>query len=100
MESFSQKLDSYTSVLLSIGMVSVCYLMICFGFTMKTRTQVFKGSFMKKFEDEHKKAFPYDKRPPDLGYPDCGSGWYSKQLSYKDWFKMNCAQRCQMNFLE
>ena len=35
-----------------------------------------------------------------MGYPDCGSGWYSKELSYKDWYILNCGQRCQLNFLE
>ena len=37
---------------------------------------------------------------PQLGYPDCGSGRYSQQLSYKDWFIINCGQRCQLNFFE
>ena len=98
--SIPEKLDSYSSVILSMGMVTGCYFLISFGFTMRARSAVFKGTFMKEFKDTHLKNFPDDKRPPDAGYPDCGSGWYSKQLPYGDWFKMNCAQRCQMNYLE
>ena len=83
-----------------MGLVTGCYVLTSFGFTMGTRTKVFKGPFMKEFKEIHSKAFPEDKRPPDAGYPDCGSGWYSKQLPYGDWFRMNCAQRCQLNYLE
>ena len=54
---------------------------------------------MKKFKEIHQKEIKED-MAPQLGYPDCGSGWYSKELSYKDWFTMNCGQRCQLNFLE
>lgn len=34
------------------------------------------------------------------GYPDMGSGYYSKLLSYYDWFKFNNAQRAHYNFVE
>lgn len=55
---------------------------------------------MKKFEDEHAKAFPDRPKPPQFGYPDVGCGRYGKALSYKDWYAMNNGQRCQQNFLE
>ena len=53
---------------------------------------------MKKFEDEHRKAF--GTFPAKLGYPDTGNGRYSKALPYKDWYMFNCAQRVHMNYLE
>ena len=37
---------------------------------------------------------------PKGGYPDTGSGRYSKKLSYKDWFIFNQFQRIHYNFLE
>ena len=54
---------------------------------------------MKKFADEHQKAFGVSKAP-ELGYPDTGNGRFSKQLNYFSWFKFNNAQRVQINFLE
>ena len=35
-----------------------------------------------------------------MGYPDSGSGFYSKKLPYKDWFQFNCAQRIHGNSIE
>lgn len=29
-----------------------------------------------------------------------GSGRYSQELSYKDWYAFNCAQRVHLNFVE
>ena len=54
---------------------------------------------MKKFADEHQKAYNVPKAP-ELGYPDTGNGRFSKQLNYFSWFKFNNAQRVQINFLE
>jgi uncharacterized membrane protein YecN with MAPEG domain len=34
------------------------------------------------------------------GYPDMGSGRYSAELSYGDWFRFNNAQRVHYNFVE
>ena len=34
------------------------------------------------------------------GYPDMGNGRYSANLSYKDWYIFNRAQRGHKNFLE
>jgi hypothetical protein len=33
----------------------------------------------------------HDAPTPKMGYPDMGSGYYSKQLPYKDWYEFNCA---------
>lgn len=34
------------------------------------------------------------------GYPDTGSGLYSKNLSYEQWYQFNSAQRSHMNYVE
>lgn len=34
------------------------------------------------------------------GYPDMGSGIYSRQLSYHDWYNFNNCQRGHYNFVE
>ena len=34
------------------------------------------------------------------GFPDTGCGRFSSKLSYKAWFKFNCAQRAHLNQLE
>ena len=93
-------MENYQKPILGILAINFTYFFITYKFAMGTRFKIYNGNFMKKFVEEHKKAYPQDSRPPSLGYPDCGQGWYSRKLSYKDWFIMNCAQRCQHNFLE
>mmetsp|Transcript_31647 Transcript_31647/g.48407 ORF Transcript_31647/g.48407 Transcript_31647/m.48407 type:complete len:121 (-) Transcript_31647:64-426(-) len=34
------------------------------------------------------------------GYPDTGCGWYSRNLPYADWMKMQFGQRIQIAYLE
>ena len=67
---------------------------------MATRMKVFRRAHMRQFDELHSKEVSGQKKPADMGYPDCGSGWFSRSLPYEDWFKMNCGQRCQLNFLE
>ena len=55
---------------------------------------------MKKFDDVHRKAFGATSKVPKMGYPDCGDGYYSKKLTYANWFKMNNGQRAQLNYSE
>jgi uncharacterized membrane protein YecN with MAPEG domain len=76
-----------------------CFL-IPFVHTVRVRSQVFNPIFMQQFEEVHKAAFPEDKTTPPIGFPDMGSGYFSKQLSYGDWYKFNNAQRVHYNFLE
>lgn len=52
----------------------------------------------KHFGEEHEKTF--GEEIPAGGAPDTGSGYYSKHLSYEDWYKFNSAQRAHMNFVE
>ena len=35
-----------------------------------------------------------------FGFPDQGNGWYSKVLTYKDWYQFNNAKRASSNFFE
>ena len=65
---------------------------------MPVRGAVYKQEFMEQFTEKHDDAFKAV--PPKSGYPDDGNGFYSEQLSYLDWYKMNNAQRTQLNFLE
>jgi len=46
------------------------------------------------------KQFPDIKNPPNNGYPDMGSGWFSRKLTYNDWLLINNAQRAHYNYLE
>lgn len=41
-----------------------------------------------------------DEPPPKFGYPDMGSGYYSKMLEYKDWYSFNNVCRVSQNTLE
>ena len=76
------------------------YVFTVYAVTMRARTQVFSEKFMAQFDAEHIEAFPGQLSAPKLGYPDTGNGYFSKKLTYADWFKMNNGQRCQNNFLE
>lgn len=44
-------------------------------------------NFMKK----HVQEYDQNATLPKMGYPDCGSGWYSKNLTYEQWYRFNCA---------
>ena len=76
------------------------YVITMYAFTMRARLSVFTRQFMSQFDDEHRAAFPGQEHAPEFGYPDTGNGYYAKKLPYSDWFKINCGQRCQINFLE
>ena len=69
-----------------IGLVSHYILLnfvpVFFSFPVKKR--VYTEEHMKKFEDEHKKAFGDDTTVEKFGLPDQGTGWYSRDLSFKD----------------
>lgn len=67
---------------------------------MRARIAAFNKDFMSQFDAQHREAFPHLQKAPDMGYPDCGCGYYGKKLSYDMWLKMNNGQRVQINFLE
>ena len=87
-------------MLLGLLLVIVTYVFSIYKFAMGSRLAVFRRSFMRQFDEMHAKEVKGYEKAPQYGYPDCGSGWYSKKLPYADWFKINCGQRVQLNFLE
>ena len=59
---------------------------------MGPRKRVFNDEWMKKyFAEYHKLHMGVDAVVPGMGYPDTGAGFFSKKLSYKDWYTFNCA---------
>lgn len=65
----------------------------------RLRKRVFNKEFLEKnFGDIHRQAFGVEINPE--GYPDTGSGKYSQQLEYKEWFEFNLHQRAHYNALE
>ena len=64
---------------------------------MPARTEVYPRTYMSDFDEQHREAFPGEDKAGWYGYPDCGNGLYSKQLSYAHWYKMANAQRVQEN---
>lgn len=87
----------YAYTLLVSFIITVHYFVLGF-WTMKVRISIFTKDFIKgNFDEEHKEA---GIRTPAMGYPDFGNGYYSKKLSYKDWFTFNCALRVHQNCVE
>ena len=62
------------------------------------RRKTFSAEFMSQFDDHHLNHF--GSKAPIGGYPDDGNGYYSRKLSYKDWYVFNNWQRAHLNFLE
>mmetsp|Transcript_15115 Transcript_15115/g.10594 ORF Transcript_15115/g.10594 Transcript_15115/m.10594 type:complete len:157 (+) Transcript_15115:207-677(+) len=54
----------------------------------------------KKDTESEKAALVQKLETPKDGYPDTGNGYYAKMLPFADWYKFNCCQRIQMNYLE
>ena len=66
--------------------------------TMAIRIPIFNKDYLKSnFESEHKNS---SVRTPMWGYPDFGSGVYSKKLPYDKWLKFNSALRVHINTME
>ena len=84
--------EAYNYVLwTTLAVAFECYI-IGFAVASRKRGQIFTKEFLEKnFGKEHREAFPGDKEVPKGGYPDTGSGVYSRKLSYKDWFEFNLA---------
>ena len=75
--------------------LTICLFVTIVGFIYggSTRKDTFDFETMYSFSEEHKKAFGKDTEPDNMGYPDNGSGRYSKKLSYKEWYDFNANQR-------
>ena len=80
----------YQYVLFGTTSIIITYVISMYRFTMGARLAVFRRSHMRQFDELHQKEFPLQPKAPDMGYPDCGTGYYSKKLPYADWFKINC----------
>ena len=100
LEDFPYDLKDYRYVLIGTMAIIVTYLTTIYVFTMATRIRIFNKKFMSQFDELHSKEVKQGAKAPQFGYPDNGSGWFSKHLPYKQWYELNNAQRCQLNFLE
>ena len=68
-------------VLFGLSTIVTLYLLTTYFSTMAARIRVFKRDFMKRFDEDHKKAFNLP-TAPEFGYPDSGNGRFAKQLPY------------------
>ena len=87
-------------VLVVMSAIALQCFLIPFVFTVRVRAATFTKEYMQQFEAEHKAAFPEDETAPPIGFPDMGNGYFSKQLTYAQWYHFNNAQRVHYNFLE
>lgn len=62
---------------------------------------------MNNYDEDHKIAFgnPSKNLQTDIkmhphGDPDSVDGWYSKHLSYREWYQLACAKRAHMEQVE
>lgn len=66
--------------------------------TMSVRLKTFTKEYIKgNFDQEHKNS---SIKTPLFGYPDFGSGVYSKKLPYDKWLRFNAALRVHINTME
>jgi hypothetical protein len=63
------------------------YFALIYTFTLPTRVRIFNKEVMKEYDEVHKKATKQDEAPL-FGFPDTGNGFYSKKLTYSQWFDM------------
>jgi hypothetical protein len=91
--------EEYPWILLVVSAICTQCFFVSIFITSPARKRIFTKEFMKKFEDLHESEY---KKRADLTYglPDTGSGRYSKELSYKQWYEFNNAQRAHYNFVE
>lgn len=91
--------NEFGYVLLAAALLAFECILIGFLFPGRVRSQVFTEEFMKsKFGRVHTEEVGGDIGKG--GYPDMGSGKYSQELSYGDWYRFNNAQRAHYNFVE
>ena len=69
-------------------LVVLTYLFSIYYFAMASRLRVFRRKFLRQFDKLHAENVPGYEACPEYGYPDCGAGWFSKQLPYKDWVEI------------
>ena len=68
----------------------------------KIRSETFKRNFSlieQKYGEMHRNELGQGTHISKYGYPDMGNNIYSDLLPYKDWIKINNAQRCHENLI-
>lgn len=91
--------QDYGYVLLCAAVMAFSIILIGFFFPGRARGKIFTEEYLKQnFGAEHKNMT--GKEIQKGGYPDTGNGYYSKNLSYAQWYEFNNAQRAHVNYLE
>ena len=78
--------DPFSFVILGNLLIAAQYLVTVYLYVMSTRVKTYRRTLMREFDEIHEEHFGKGNKPPKLGYPDTGNGWYSQKLSYKEWF--------------
>ena len=69
-------------------------------FVIPVKKRVYSPEHMKQYEIEHQQEFGPESSVAQFGLPDQGTGWYSKDLPYKDWIDIQAGMRVPMNYIE
>ena len=86
-------------VLLTALLMGLSCILIGFFFAGRVRGQIFTQEYLKEnFGAEHQRVTGEEIKKG--GYPDSGSGFYSRNLNYEQWYKMNNGQRAHLNYIE
>ena len=87
----------YPYVLYATGVAAFeCF---SFGFMANNkRRRIFPKEYMEQFNRQHQAEMKSD--TPVGGYPDMGNGFYSKKLSYHDWFEFQLERETYHDFVE
>ena len=56
--------------------------------------------YMDNYKEDHHIAFEDQKKIHPYGDPDAVDGWYSKLLSYREWYRLACAKRAHQEQVE
>ena len=87
----------FALTLLGLSGIAIVYTITAMSVGMK-RGKIFTKEFMSQFEEECQEALGHS--APMGGNPDDGNGYFSRKLSYADWYEFNNYQRSHLNFLE
>ena len=92
--------DDYPMILLAV--VALCFqcVLVSFFIVVPLRKKIFTPQVMEALAgDEHRKAYAGEK-PPEMGFPDAGSGRFALSLDYKTWLEFNNGMRSHLNIVE
>ena len=86
-----------------LSSTAMCFYLALSGGLYVGRSKIFGKEWVNKKEVQELKAI-HDKEVGTVfstsGYPDHGSGLYSKTLSYSQWYKFSNMQRAHYNLIE